>query len=195
MAILEALARNAESSAAQLAKEFQMSYMGARSQCLALEKSGYLSSRLQAVEGRGRPEIMYSLTPRSRNIFPQAGVPLIASLLGHAERLFGRQAPAKLLFLHFKELGDRYVRELEGLPAAERPAALAQIRSADGYVSAFDPGPPPALIEGHSPLAALQKEYPETIATETEVIGRALGGRVTRETSRGGRVIYRLEGD
>ena len=78
--ILTALKRRGGMSVKELAAHFKMSYMGIKEHCLALEKEGYLDT-WRRPKPVGRPEMLYRLTTRARDLFPGAYNPLTAEVL------------------------------------------------------------------------------------------------------------------
>ncbi len=191
--ILEALVRHPELACHQLAGEVGKTYMGTKNQCDFLSRAGYLVVRRQEEPQRGRPELLYSLSERARAIFPQQGFSFAFALIEDAGRLFGPQAPRKLLFLFFQSLEKRYKATLQGTTPEERAQELALLRSTEGYGSAFFPGSPAVISEGLDPLEPLHKQFPETIEFETTAISRALGATVERQSAAGGHVRYLIK--
>ncbi|MEX1120025.1 MAG: hypothetical protein WEB60_14660, partial [Terrimicrobiaceae bacterium] len=177
MEVLEALAHNSPRTVKDLSEDLDLSYMGVKSQCLLLEKSGYLESRRRR-RSQGRPEVLYSLAERSHELFPSHGFPLAFSLMEHIARLHGKQAPLKLLFLHFQSKAETYLTRIDGTTPEDRAGQLATLRSAEGYYCRFEPGPPAVLMDGHDPLANLFKNFPEALAFETEALSRVIGVRL-----------------
>jgi len=190
---LESLAYASDRTVGEIAVELKLSYMGVKAQCVSLEKEGYLSTRRNS-RRQGRPEVLYSLAPKAREIFPNGGQELSLSLLNHVARLHGKQTPLKLLYLHFQSMADRYAAAMtDGTPAG-RATQLAALRSQDGYFTRFLPGPPTILRQGHDPLAELHSHFPEAITYETEALARALGRPLTRVTGKGGETLFEIAG-
>ncbi len=179
MAILEALAHDSPRTVKDMSGELGLSYMGVKSQCLALEKCGYLGSRRKR-RSQGRPEVLYFLAERSHDLFPSHGFPLAFSLLDHIARLHGKQAPLKLLFLHFQSKTEVYLSQIKGATPVERATQLAALRAGEGYYSRFEAGPPARLVDGHDPLAPLFKKFPEAASFEVEALSKVVGVRLER---------------
>jgi predicted ArsR family transcriptional regulator len=165
--------------------------MGVKSQCLKLERSGYLSSSRKG-GNRGRPEVFYRLTAKARELLPHGGSDLAHSLLTHAGRVYGPQAANKLLFMHFEAKAETYVTALAEVEISNRPEALCALRTAEGHFASFDQGPPSRLIEGHNPLSSLFREYPEASGYETTALARALGIELRREEGKSGETCFVL---
>jgi predicted ArsR family transcriptional regulator len=177
--LLELIKAEPDLTVRQLAERLGMSYTGVKAQCLILERKGYLSAR-QRRRPFGRPEVLYVLREKARPLFPEGGVDVSLSLLDQCRKLFGPQAPEKVLFLHFQAQAEQISQAIGEGTISERAQALAAMRSAAGNYSQFDPGPPQRLIERHSPLAGLFKVWPQAMAMETAMLGRILGCSVRR---------------
>lgn len=189
-AIVEALAERAPRTVGDLATELKLSYMGVKSQCIALEKSGHLkSSRRRGL--RGRPEVLYSLTTKARGLLPDAGSPFSLALLEQSARLFGSQSPLKLLYQYFHELGTTYEAALpEGLTPRQRVFTLLDLLHNDGYLLRFEATETHALVESHNPLARILAAYPDAIAYQTDWLGRLLATRFRRDERATGEVAF-----
>lgn len=188
---MEALAFSSDRTVGEVATELKLSYMGVKAQCVLLEKEGYLAKRRNS-RRQGRPEVLYALAPKAREIFPNGGQELSLSLLDHVARLHGKQTPLKLLYLHFQSMADRYAAAMTDDTVAGRASQLAELRCHDGYFTRFLPGPPAILRQGHDPLAELYRHFPEAIGYETEALAKALGSPLTRATGKGGETIFEI---
>jgi len=189
--VLEALKERGELTVGDLAKLAKVSYMGAKSHCEALMKSGYLvRTRLPRTEV-GRPEILYSLSEKAHSLFVNAGPEFTLSLLQDTERIFGKSTPDKLLFQYFTRLQKHWEAELMGMAdLAKRAARLAKLRSKSGYGSIFKapairiseaPTPIPAhLLEIHHPLQSILEHYPMAIKMELRMLEELLGCKLKR---------------
>jgi predicted ArsR family transcriptional regulator len=160
-----------------------MSYMGIKAQCLALEKSGHVTSRNKH-HGRGRPQLIYRLTAKGQALFQSDDNRLAISLLHQARTLFGAAAAEKLLFLHFQKLADEYLKKIPLKASPEdRLATLAALRDAGGHMARIEAG---CLVESHVPLAGLFEAFPTAVGMEEALISKVLGTTVTRHIERSG---------
>lgn len=164
----------------ELAKRLGMSYMGAKQICLNLEKDGYLETTRRH-RGVGRPELLYHLTNKAKDLFPQADNTLVISLLEQARVLFGSSAGEKLLFRHFQERAEGYLSRIRGESLAERAEAFARVREKEGHMAEFQQGPPLQIVERHSPIQAILMAYPNVATMEKDLYQRVLGASVKRE--------------
>jgi predicted ArsR family transcriptional regulator len=191
-AILEALARRPD-SARGLAERLSLSYVGVKTQCVAMERAGLIESSRRR-KARGRPDLFYRVAAGARHIFPGGEGGVALSLLEEAAGMFGPQAPGKLLFLHFQKRAEAYHRRLMKVPAEERVAALVAARTVEGCLSRHEPGPPEYVIEGPSFLEPLFERYPEARGFEVSALEHALGRPVTRVADPHGEVRYLIGG-
>lgn len=162
-----------------LAEKLGLSYMGAKSHCLALEKRGLLASR-NTHRGPGRPLLVYSLTRRGQAWFEENDNSAAISILRHAQNLFGPASAGKLLFLYFQERIEKYRASIPArLPIPEKMERLAALRDSEGCMASLDIGL--RIVERHSPWAALHKAFPEADALEEAMFRQILGVPVRRK--------------
>lgn len=162
---------------ADIAARLGMSYMGTKAQCLALEKSGHLTSRNRH-SGNGRPRLVYRLTAKGQSLFATEDQHLAISLLREARTLFGPAAPEKLLFLHFQTLGAEYLGMLSQAPTVEaRLSKLASLRDSRGHMSQIING---ALVEFQIPLSSIFREWPSAMAMEEAMLSKVVGTPLKR---------------
>ena len=160
-----------------IAQRLGLSYMGVKTQCLALEKSGHVTSRNQH-HGNGRPQLIYRLTARGQRLFQQEDHRLAVSLLHGAQALFGTTAAEKLLFLHFQKQTTGYLEQIpDRAPLETRLVALASLRESEGHMARVEDG---CLVESHVPMTGLFEAFPAAIAMEEAMISKVLGVTVTR---------------
>ena len=131
-----------------------MSYMGVKQHCLNLERDGYLGT-FRRHRGVGRPELLYHLTTKAQDLFPQADNVLSISLLEQARKLYGASAAEKILFLHFQEKAKAYAEKVQGATPSDRAKSLARLRDREGHMADFELQPAPRIIERHHPMQAL----------------------------------------
>jgi predicted ArsR family transcriptional regulator len=189
-ALLEAVAERSPRTVGDLATELKLSYMGVKSQCLALEKSGHLkSSRRRGL--RGRPEVLYALTTKARELLPDADSAFSLALLEHSARLFGAPSPLKLLYQYFLDAGTKYQDALTtDLTPRQRIFTLLDLLHNDGHFVRLETNESHSLVESHNPLARILTAYPDAVPYQTDLLARLLGARLRREERPGGEVAY-----
>ncbi len=167
----------------EIAERLDMSYMGVKAQCLALEKIGFITSRNHH-RGKGRPQLVYRLTAKGQELFRNDDTRLAVALLHEARTLFGPAAAEKLLFLYFQKQTAGYLEKLSVHPPGEsRLPALADLRNEDGHMARVENH---CLVESHTPLAGLFEAFPAAVGMEESMISKALGVPVTRRLERTG---------
>ena len=165
--LLHALRRSGSAglSVKALAAQFGMSYMGIKQHCLRLEKDGYLETERRHKE-LGRPELIYRLSPRAYGLINtslpdsqagkgppgnHSGGRLVLELLAAVRHTYGASAPEKLLFALFHRRAEDYATQLPpaAFPLADRAAALARLRDADGHMASLETGNANGTANGH----------------------------------------------
>jgi predicted ArsR family transcriptional regulator len=148
-----------------------------REQLAALEREGLVSRRLERRGRRGRPSLVYRLTPKAEALFPQAYGPLALSLLRQLRASDGDGKIDLLLERRTRELAKRYRERLAGLSASNMWKELSKIRGEEGYMARPCPG---GLSEHHCPIAAIAKEFPQVCRQEKLLFERVMGMRLDR---------------
>jgi predicted ArsR family transcriptional regulator len=185
LAIVNLLKRSQGLTVRELAHRLGMSYMGVKQHCLNLERDGYLGT-FRRHRGVGRPELLYHLTVKAQDLFPQADNVLSISLLQQARKLYGASAAEKILFLHFQEKAKAYAEKVQGNTPAERAKNLARLRDREGHMADFENEPMPRIIERHHPMQALFEVFPQAAAMERDLFQRLLGVNIRREQRQAG---------
>jgi predicted ArsR family transcriptional regulator len=180
--VLNELKRTQGLCVADLAERMGMSYMGAKGVCLDLEKRGLLDTWRQP-QKVGRPHLLYRLTQRAHDLFPTESNMLTLETLEAARKLFGTTAPDKLLLVVYQRRAEHYQAKLKGETVAERAKWLARLRDHDGYMAECEADENGVLriVEHHSPVLDILREYPLVAKLEAEMFQRLLGVAVERE--------------
>ncbi|MFZ4681123.1 MAG: helix-turn-helix transcriptional regulator [Terrimicrobiaceae bacterium] len=183
LAVLNLIKRTADGlTVREMAGRLKMSYMGVKQICIDLERDGYLET-FRRNRGVGRPEHVYRLTNKARDLFPQADNALALSLLEQAKKLYGPSAAEKILFLHFQEKAKTYAEKIRGETPAERAKWLARLRDSEGCMADFESGPELRIIERHHPMEALFAALPKAAEMERDMFQQVLGTTVRRQQS------------
>ncbi len=184
--ILNTLKRTKGLSVNELVDRMKMSYMGIKQHCLTLERDGYLDT-WRRPQKMGRPEMVYRLTQRTHELFPQESNGFTIELLDAIAEIHGPNAPEKLLYRVFEKKTAALKQQVKGDTVAERAKNLAQLRDQQGYMSDFVTEPKeggPQILECHSPLINLVERYPIIGRLEQEMFENVLGTKVRREETR-----------
>jgi len=169
----------------ELAEALGMSYMGIKQHCVDLHKLGYLDTwrRPKSVTQVGRPEMVYRLTPKAHQLFPEATNRITLALLAEAQTLYGPSAADKLLFMVYQRKAETCLALVTAKTLEERIRQFAAIREADGYMAEVEQVEGGwQVIEHHSPLGDLLVAYPTLVPRlEQELYAKVLQVPVKRE--------------
>jgi predicted ArsR family transcriptional regulator len=111
-------------------------------------------------------------------------------VLDEARRLFGENAPEKLLFQYFQKHEALLGKALAKLPTIpEKATKFVALRNRQGGAGfcKHDPGEPLRIVEVHNPLQRVFQAYPSAAAMEQRMIERLLGAKLVRRELPGGR--------
>jgi predicted ArsR family transcriptional regulator len=169
-------------SVSELSNALDMSYMGVKQHCLELEELGYLDT-WRRPKPIGRPELVYRLTHKAHELFPEASNSMTIELLESSQALYGTSAPEKLLYLVFQRKTAEYLERVKGEDGPERAKWFARLRDAEGYMAELENDENGMrIVEHHSPIAGLLNTYPALIGRlEQELFSKVLKTPVKRE--------------
>ena len=122
--------------------------------------------------GRGRPRRFWSLTLQAMSLFPDTHAQLTVDLIGTIRSELGEQAFARLLHKRAGEITRHYRSRLACEPdMPAKLAALAEMRSAEGYMARLEELPDGGylLIEDHCPICAAATACQGFCSIELEV--------------------------
>jgi DeoR family suf operon transcriptional repressor len=176
-AVLVQLKRAQPLTAKELAARLGVSLNAARHHLKELEVEGlvrYDRSR----RGVGAPAFSYRLSPAGEALFPRRYQETLTSLLDQIVEREGREAAVALLDSHLGRLAAQLKTELAGLSAEERLAAVARVRSEQGYMA--EALAPAVLTEHNCAIQAVAERFPEICAAEARFLEDVLGAEVDR---------------
>ena len=132
--------------------------------------------------GRGRPAKLFALTDAGhRTAGPSAYDAVAIEALRFLRETAGEQAVEEFARKRMAEWENRYTERITTLPLADRPAALVEALSADGYAATVhDGGCGVQVCQHHCPVQHVAEEFPALCEAETEAIGRLVGRHVQR---------------
>jgi predicted ArsR family transcriptional regulator len=172
------------STAATLGDRLGLSPAAVRRHLDALLADGSVTTRLPALRGsrgRGRPARLYALTDAGHAAGPSAYDDLAAGALRFLAGTAGDAAVEAFAQARVAELETRYTDRLSDVPAGERPAALAQALTDDGYAAGTSElGTGVQLCQHHCPVRHVAQEFPQLCDAETAALGRLLDVHVQR---------------
>ena len=184
--ILAEIKRSQGLSVSQLCERINLSYMGVKQHCVALEKDGYLDT-WRRPKGMGRPEKAYRLTTTAQEFFPTEHTHFTGEILNSLEQVYGPAAPEKILYQIYQNLTVRMQAKITGSSLEERARSFAALRDADGYMSEYYFNPDiqrHQIIEYNSPVLTVADQFKILTQLENNLVENVLGVRVQREEER-----------
>jgi predicted ArsR family transcriptional regulator len=185
--VARSILENGPSTAVALAERLELTPAAVRRHLDVLLAEGHIMPtvpRLRAAQrGRGRPARAFGITDQGRESFYQAYDDLAAGALRFLAETAGDQAVTEFAERRVADLEERYRGRVSGLPEHERPAALADALSADGYAASARPAPGghgEQLCQHHCPVAHVAEQFPQLCEAETAAFARLLGSHVQR---------------
>jgi predicted ArsR family transcriptional regulator len=171
-------------TAATLGDRLGMTPAGVRKHLDALLAEGAITAREQRVygpRGRGRPARVFSLTDAGHATGPTSYDDVATDALRFLAETAGEDAVEAFARRRVAELEQRYAERVAHLPLQERPAALAEALSEDGFMATTSDGTVGVqLCQHHCPVQHVAEEFPQLCEAETEAIGRLVGRHVQR---------------
>jgi predicted ArsR family transcriptional regulator len=173
------------STAVTLGDRLGLSPAAVRRHLDALLADGTVTARVPALNGqtrgRGRPARLYALTDAGHAAGPSGYDDLAAGALRFLAGTAGDAAVEAFAQSRVAELEARYVDRLSGVAPTERPAALAQALTDDGYAAGTSAlGTGVQLCQHHCPVRHVAQEFPQLCDAETAALGRLLDVHVQR---------------
>jgi len=184
--ILAEIKRSQGLSVSQLCERINLSYMGVKQHCVALEKDGYLDT-WRRPKGMGRPEKAYRLTTTAQEFFPSEHTHFTGEILKSIEQVYGPAAPEKILFQIYQNLTGKMKAKVTGHTLEERARSFTALRDQDGYMSEYYFNPDlqrHQIIEYNSPVLPIADQFKFVTQLENNLIESVLGVHVQREEER-----------
>ncbi|QSR86918.1 winged helix-turn-helix transcriptional regulator [Candidatus Methylacidiphilum infernorum] len=183
--ILFELKRNPGLSIGELTKKINLSYMGVKQHCLALEKEGFVETQKRQ-KSIGRPEIVYCLTEKADIFFPKDYSFFVERLLNGIETLYGSLALDRLIYWVFRKDGEELSQSVSSLTLEDRAKELISFREERGYMGRLvrESEEEFKIIEFHNPILPLLDKYPKIRIFEKQMFEKVLGVPVKRMEDR-----------
>ncbi len=178
-------------TAQALSASLGMTSMGVRRQLEAAAEKG-LVAYVDSPGKVGRPVRRWMLTEAGNARFPDRHGELALELIAQVRLLFGEAGLERLVQARAAAGEAAYRSRVDGACAlAERVAALAHARAAEGYMAEAELQPDGSmlLVENHCPIRAAASSCQEVCRSELAVFARVLGPRVSVV-----RIEHQLEG-
>ncbi|MEW5687385.1 MAG: metalloregulator ArsR/SmtB family transcription factor [Pseudomonadota bacterium] len=143
-----------------------------------------LASHVDERRGVGRPRRLWSLTEKAQARFPDAHAQLTVEMLEALSAEFGEAGVERIIARREAATTRAYAAAMQGKETLQdRVAALAEIRTAEGYMADWspDPGGGFLLVENHCPICAAAAACQGFCRAEQAVFQAVLGPGVTIE--------------
>jgi predicted ArsR family transcriptional regulator len=198
--VLYALKSRGPLSARTLGRILGITEVGVREHLAKLHGEGLVTFDDQAGEV-GRPKRQWRLTAKGHGRFPDTHGDLTVSLIACIRSVFGQAELDRLIEARPEAMIATYRQALRPHPAlGDRVSVLAQLRTAEGYMAAFEEQSDGSflLIESHCPICAAARACQGFCRSELELFQATFGAdaSVTRQEhllSDGRRCVYRIE--
>ncbi|WP_354066437.1 MarR family transcriptional regulator [Devosia sp. 2618] len=168
-------------SSAVLGKQLGTTGEAARQQLARLADEGLVVATSEA-KGVGRPTQSWSLTPAAQARFPDTHAALTVQLLGIVKASLGDVALDTLISAREAETRAAYEAVIaDQMSLNEKVAALADLRSAEGYMADWreEADGSLTLIENHCPICAAATACQGFCRAELDVFRAVLGPEVS----------------
>jgi len=169
--------------AAAIAARLDMTPAGARQHLLKLEADGLVTSH-DRQEGRGRPKKYWELSRQGHDRFPDRHSDLTLDLLQSVRTVFGEPGLQQLIAHREQACLSAYRAHVgDGGPLRRKLAALAEIRSREGYMAGIVEEEPGRFlfIENHCPICAAATACQGLCRSELAIFRAVLGPDVEVE--------------
>ena len=183
--LLDSLKQDGPQDAGALAEPLGITAMAVRQHLYAMAAEGLVTHEAER-RGKGRPVKLWRLTPDADRFFPDGHAELTTALITALREAFGEAGVEKLMAARSaQQVADYAARIDEKKPLAKRLAALAQLRTEEGYMAAVEPAEDGGflLVENHCPICSAAAACSGLCQAELEVFRRVLGPEVQVERS------------
>lgn len=186
-------------STSVIASDLNMTGEAARQHIQKLTSMGLVEgAQCLSQTGAGRPRQNWVLTELGHKRFPDTHAQLALQLIDSVRTIFGDDGLEKLIQQREVESREKYITRCQNLPLAERIAALAEVRSEEGYMAKVEQeGDDWLFIENHCPICAAATACQNFCRSELALFQEVIGKEVSIEREQyllegAGRCVYRI---
>ncbi|MCB1134657.1 MAG: ArsR family transcriptional regulator [Chlamydiia bacterium] len=171
-------------SASALAKKLGVTLSAVRQQLALLDKEGMIQHESR-VQGRGRPEHLYSLTEGAEPVFEKHYDEIALELLQAVERVGGGAQVDAVLAARRELQFERWREELEAVEPDARLRRLAELLEAAGYMTQVQKAQDRLVLQEHNcPHLDVARRFPSVCEQERKLFEQLLGQEVQMTQSR-----------
>ncbi len=170
--VLRSLLLNQKRTVNELAESVDINPISVRHHVNKLEAEGLIQSAEER-HGVGRPHLVFSLTPKGMEQFPQRYLQLTLRLLEQLKS----SLPEKVLGKIFKEVAEGIAGELtkdinlEDLDLKERLELLQEVLTSEGFMVTLEEDEGDFyIVEASCPYHHVGEDYPEICVVDQELI-------------------------
>ena len=198
--MLDLVKREGPVTAEAMADTLGITGMAVRQHLAALADEGLAVSEARA-GARGRPALLWSITPRADGRFPDAHSQLATDLIAHMKKAFGEEGLDKLLQLRTADQARLYREKVAPKQTLKAKLdALAAIRAKEGYMAEVRREAETGawlFVENHCPICAAARLCTGLCREELALFHKVLGRdvkieRISHILAGAGRCAYRV---
>ncbi len=192
--VLDRLKRVEGATAAELAARLGLTEAAVRQHLDALEQNGLVTGRDRPASGRGRPPVVWSLTPVAGELFPDRHDNITVELIDATRAALGEDGLTRVIEARTAAQLASYREDVPGpdeAPLRRRLDALARRRTAEGYMAEVSRERDGwLLVEHHCPVCVAAESCTGLCRAELDLFRETLGPDVEVE-----RTQHLLSGD
>ena len=192
--ILDILKRRGRATLEELAREVALSPVTVRVHLSVLQRDDLVG--VEEVRGRvGRPYFVYSLTGEAEDLFPKRYHVFTGRLLRAMDDELPAETVERLKNKMAASWADERMPQVDGMPLAERVAAVAAIRTEEGAIADWERVAGGYMVrQFNCPNLAVSRSHSLVCDVEAEYLAKMLGAPIERSEciSRGDRTCSYL---
>ncbi len=176
--VLDHLKRGGAASTRSVAEALEVSNVAARQHLADLMAMGLVATGSAPAEGKGRPAVLWQLTPLAHDLFPDRHDALTLDLIEGIRSTLGEDGLQRVIeACTARQLASLRAVLPDEAPLRARVEALAQQRTSEGYMAEVQDGGDGSLLllEHHCPICDAAQSCQAFCSTELELFADALG--------------------
>ncbi len=184
--ILQHLLKQAKATAQELAETLQISPQAVRRHLKDLEAEGLILHETEQI-GMGRPNHIYTLSPRGREQFPDRYDDFAVSLLDTLAETVGQEQMGSILRKQWERKAAEYRSRLGTGSLKERVNRLVELRRDEGYMAEChlvgdETSDRYILTEYNCAISHIAETFPSVCGHELEMFAAALADCTVERT-------------